>query len=82
MSDIHTLDVIRAFNQLFRSCAETENNATDKELPLNLAFGCGVYTAACSIMGEDSAKQLTDLNPIYASEESISRLKPKLRVVK
>jgi len=81
MSDVHKQDIIRAFDELFKSCAETENNATDEELPINLAFGCGVYTAACSIMGEDGAKKLADLHPLYASKESIDRLKPKLRIV-
>ena len=73
---------IRAFDELFKSCAEIENSATDEELPMNLAFGCGVYTAACSIMGEDCAKKLADLHPLYASKESIDRLRPKLRVIK
>lgn len=82
MSDIHKQDIIQAFDELFKDCAETENNATDEELPIKLAFGCGVYSAACSIMGEDCAKKLADLHPLYASEESINRLRPKLRVVK
>ena len=80
--DIYKQETIRAFDELFKNCAETENNATDEELSINLAFGCGVYTAACSIMGEACAKKLADLHPLYASEESMNRLRPKLRIVK
>lgn len=75
-------EIIRVFDELFKSCSETENNATDEELPLNLAFGCGVYIAACSVMGEDCAKKLADQYPFYATETFIKSLKPTLRVIK
>tara|TARA_R110000822_G_scaffold14713_7_gene51482 strand:+ start:321 stop:575 length:255 start_codon:yes stop_codon:yes gene_type:complete len=84
MDDVHAYkqETIRAFDELFKGCSEAENNVTDEELPINLAFGFGVYTAACSVMGEDCAKKLSDLHPLYASEENINRLRPKLRLVK
>ena len=80
--DMYKQEIFRLFDELFKSCCETENNATDEELPVYLAFGAGVYTAACSIIGEDCAKKLSELHPPYATAESVNRLKPKLRLVK
>ncbi len=78
MSDVHKQDIIRAFDDLLKSCVLIESMSTDDDLSMSLAFGCGVYTAACAIMGEDEAKKLADLH----FKESLIPLKPKLRIVK
>jgi hypothetical protein len=80
--DIYKQETIRAFDELFKSCSEHENNATEEDLPKLLTFGFGVYVAACSIMGEECANKLADQYTFYASESFVDSIRPKLRIVK
>jgi hypothetical protein len=64
--DIYKQETIRAFDELFKSCSEHENNATEEDLPKLLTFGFGVYVAACSIMGEEyQVNQSTSWQQLY-----------------
>ena len=82
LSDVSKQDILKIIDELFKSCSESENNATEEELPMMLAFVAVVYTTAVSIIGEYGAKTLADQYPIYAREEFINKMRPKLRVVK
>jgi len=82
MSDVNKQDILKIIDELFRTCSESENNATEEELPMMLAFGAGVYTTAVSIIGEYGAKTLSDQYPLYAREEFMAKMRPPLRIVK